>query len=722
MATTPAVPSAMYGEASPGLATRDPRGGSERSPGARVSVIEANDLLVYERVREPTPGSTWYAASGGPITDELLEWPPDLFALANVVLARAEAFRFAVSPIDEWPPSRHRDWAQAVEEAGRRWSIWVEDRIGAMPDLVAEEWSLFRERAETPLEQLAVGGDPRTCEALLTLHAIADEACAGLGVALATSDADACIYRARGRELLARTGSLARIDPRFLRVLPKVTTPPTGRPAFSRYACVQGPGIEARWHKIPARHRGTDLRSEYATILLLPWPLRVRASDFHPVEGSVQRLTKDPFGFFEFAPVEGLDLDLLDRVLVAAREEVGSVDVVVLPESAVDEREIDDLETVLHGHGVVSLHAGVRERSRRPGRFPGNWLHMGMNPRLEKGSPLPSGDAEPWLHIRQNKHHRWSLDEDQIDQYHLGGVLHPHIRWWEAMEVPRLAIQIVEVAELALAALVCEDLAQNDDVAQLIRSVGPTVVFTLLLDGPQLTSRWAARYASVLADDPGSAVLTLSSFGMVERSRPGDRDASRVIALWKDPTKGVREIPLEPGAQGVVLTLCMDRATRRSADGRWPVDNGTSCFDVAVQQVHASSAGSGLPQSHSTTPTAHTLGTEDLTILTAWAEGVSEVAAYAPERIDALLTEARAGAWRAELDLPEPSTRLADAMESLGRVVRAPAAPTGAPVFDEMLSAVSADRPGEGTLDGLVRRVLLAMLEERGTRRSSRMG
>jgi hypothetical protein len=116
--------------------------------------------------------------------------------------------------------------------------------------------------AEVPLEDLAVGQQYRLCEALLTLHAIADEACAGLGVALDSSDGQGCVYRARGRELLARTGSLARVDTRLLRVLPKVVTPPTGRLAFSRYACVQGPGIDARWHKIPARHRGTDLRSE----------------------------------------------------------------------------------------------------------------------------------------------------------------------------------------------------------------------------------------------------------------------------------------------------------------------------------------------------------------------------------------------------------------------------------------------------------------------------
>ena len=303
------------------------------------------------------------------------------------------------------------------------------------------------------------------CEALLTLHAAADEACAGLGVALDTRDADASVYRARGRELLARTGSLARIETRFLRVLPKVRTPPMGVPAFSRYACVLGPGIDVRWRKIPARHRGTDLRSEYATLLLLPWPLEVLASDFHPVEGSVGRLTKDPFGFFEFTPAEGLDLDLLDRVLVAARREAGSVDVVVLPESAVEARELDDLEALLDAHGVISLQTGVREPMRQPGQLPGNWLHLGFNPGLEKGGPQPGPGRQPWFHLRQNKHNRWSLDEDQVDQYHLGGALHPHIRWWEATDVPRKQVQFIEVAELVFVSLVCEDLAHDDDVA-----------------------------------------------------------------------------------------------------------------------------------------------------------------------------------------------------------------------------------------------------------------
>jgi hypothetical protein len=673
--------------------------------------------MSYDRVSEPTLASTWHAASGGAITDDLVDWPPDVFALTNVILARSEAFRFALSPIQEWPPKGYPNWGRMVEEAGLRWGAWVEHRRGTLPELVGQEWAALKDRADLPLEHLAQGLDQPLCVALLTLHATADEACAGLGVALDTSDAVASVYRARGRELLARTGSMARVDPHLLKVLPKVRTPPTGRPAFSRYACVQRPGIEARWHKMPARHRGTDLRSEYATLLLLPWPLEVNASDFRPIEGSVQRQSKDPFGFFEFAPAHGIDLDLVDRVLTAARQEAGSVDVVCLPESAVEEGEIDELEALLHDHGVIALVAGVRQQAPEPGRAPDNWLHMGFNPRLVKGGSLPTEPSPPWFRIRQRKHHRWSLDEAQIYQYHLGGVLHPHVRWWESMEVPRRSIQFVEVAELTLAALVCEDLAQSDDVAELIRQVGPTIVLTALLDGPQLNSRWAARYASVLADDPGSAVMTLTSYGMVQRSRPRGREASPVVALWKDPSRGVREIPLEAGAHGVLLTLCTDRATRRSADARIPIDNGTSCFDVAVHQIRASPTCSRSRRLPAAPAAPHALELEDLTVLTAWAEAVVEAVSHAPDRTAEVFANARAAApWRTVMGLPQPSARLRTAIESMEQTVGSLDVAHCEPTSGALLAAAAQDLPDDDPLDSLVRRVLLAMLEERRTR------
>src|SRR5262249_19746228 len=282
-----------------------------------------------------------------------------------VILKRSEAYRFILSKRADmkWPPSRVQNWTDVIDEAARAWSEGVEARERGLPTLVREEWSVLREFAGTPLEHLAEGHDWRLCEALLTLHPSADEACAGLGVAFDRADGRGCLYRARGRELLARTGSLSRIPTHVMRVLPKVRTPANGTSlrSFSRYVCVRPPGVEARWHRVPARRVGPDPRARHANLLLLPWPLRVRGSDFRPVEGSVRRVAKEPFGLFAFAPSEKLDLDLLDRVIMAAREEVDSVDVVVLPESAIHEGEVESLEALLDDHGVVSLITGVRQ-------------------------------------------------------------------------------------------------------------------------------------------------------------------------------------------------------------------------------------------------------------------------------------------------------------------------------------------------------------------------
>jgi hypothetical protein len=663
-----------------------------------------------------TLASAWEAASGAALTDDLLGWPPDVFALTNVLLTRSEGFRFALSPPAgvRWPPAGAADWSAAVVEASRDWSAWIEDRRGSAPGAPTEPWRVVLERAELPLEDLAEGRDWAVCEALLTLHAIADEACAGLGSASARADGRGAAYRGRARELLARTGSLARFSPQLLRVLPKIRTPPTGRASFARYACVSGSALDAGWHKLPARHLGTDPRAQFVNLLLLPWPLRVRESDLRPVDGSVQRLEREPFGFFEFAPAERLDLDLVDRVLVAARDEVDSVDVVVLPESAIDAGDIDALEAVLERHGVVYLTAGIRQRSPAPGRLGANWVHMGVNPRLGKGERPRDGAGPEWFHIRQDKHHRWSLDGTQIYQYHLGGALHPDIQWWEAMEVPRRSVQFVTFGEeITLVSLVCEDLAENDQVAEVIRAVGPTGVISVLLDGPQLTSRWAARYASVLADDPGSAVLTLTSFGMVQRSRPGPLGASTIVALWKDPERGFREIPLDAGAQAVLLTACSSRATRRTGDGRWPVDTGTHLFDVAVHQIRAADEGSGASSARAGARPPRVLAVGDLTVLTGWAEAVAETLAHAPDHLPALLADARRGApWRSALSLAEPSRPLDQAMAALSGVIAGAAEGGGAPSFDAVLAACRESRDDEPPLDELVRSALRATLEQ----------
>ena len=50
------------------------------------------------RTTGQTLASVWRAAADAPITDALAQWPADLFALASVLLAEAQAFRFALSP------------------------------------------------------------------------------------------------------------------------------------------------------------------------------------------------------------------------------------------------------------------------------------------------------------------------------------------------------------------------------------------------------------------------------------------------------------------------------------------------------------------------------------------------------------------------------------------------------------------------------------------------
>jgi hypothetical protein len=662
--------------------------------------------------QQPTPASLWQALAGTTIGREVLDWPPDLLAMTEVILQRSEAYRFALSPPggSTWPPADAPDWPDAVAEAGRRWSAWAEDRSGTIPPLLTQEWEILCEAAGIPLSDLSEARNWRLCQALLTLHAIADEACAGLGVALDASDADGLLYRARGRELLARTGSLARLPTHLIRVLPKIRTPPNGSSvrSLSRYAAVHVPGVEARWYKVPGTRSGRSLMT--STALLLPWPLRVRESDFRPVAGPLPELANEPFGFFEFAPSERLDLDLVDRMLAAALDEVDTVNAVILPESAVDVGEIDGLEALLSRHGVTGLIAGVRGRPEQPGQFPRNWVHIGVS------------TGEVWVHIRQRKHHRWSLDESQIHQYHLGGALHPHIRWWEAMEVPRRSVQFVEIGDGAtLVSLVCEDLAQIDDVASVIRSVGPMIVVTPVLDGPQLSSRWAARYASVLADDPGSAVLTLTSFGMAQRSRPPGQNPSAVVALWKDPGQGTREIPLEPGAQGILLSANADRATRHSYDGRRPVKNGSKLFNVSIYQVRASTASprAPAPEFRADPPPRHVLDADELTILTCWAEAAADALALAPERIPEVIADARPGApWRAALRLPEPSPPLSDAIDSMLSAVRAAIAAGGQPPSDAVLATIRDSQPGEPGTGTMARLVLRAALEQRRTQQA----
>jgi hypothetical protein len=108
----------------------------------------------------------------------------------------------------------------------------------------------------------------------------------------------------------------------------------------------------------------------------------------------------------------------------------------------------------------------------------------------------------------------------------------------------------------------------------------------VLLDGPQLSTRWPYRYAGVLGDEPGSAVLTLTSLGMATRSRPPGVSVSRVVALWNDPIDGLREIELGLRADAVALSVSVRGRNAWTADGRSHQDVPTLTLN-GIQQVRA---------------------------------------------------------------------------------------------------------------------------------------
>ncbi|RPI24230.1 MAG: hypothetical protein EHM57_02970 [Actinobacteria bacterium] len=254
------------------------------------------------------------------------------------------------------------------------------------------------------------------------------------------------------------------------------------------------------------------------------------------------------------------------------------IDGVILPESAVEADEIPALEDIVAAFGVTILLAGVRERATGDG-LGRNYVHIGVR----------TGDG--WERHQQAKHHRWCLDEAQIRNYHLARVLDPGKQWWEAIELPRRKLPIIDTGGGATTApLVCEDLARMDEVTDLLRRIGPSVVIALLLDGPQLASRWPCRYASVLAEEPGSAVLTLTSFGMVARSRPPGTTRSRAVALWHDPTSGRHELELDRGAGGILITASAGAKTVWTADGRSHHATTPDVVLSRVQQLRARSA------------------------------------------------------------------------------------------------------------------------------------
>jgi len=509
-------------------------------------------------------------------------WPPDLFALVASVLQRSGAYTQA---INNWPPETvgaqdcaPENWVSTIREIAAKWreSYGSEGHV-KVPAAAIDLWKRLQMQKDLPLAE--VRNNRAASEVLLNLCAIADEASTGAGIPFSAAGGDAFLEKATGR-LTGGGASLCSegILRSKLLVLPKLHTPQSGmtiRSLSHHLALCPAGEITPNWFELPSQP-GAASRHDL-NVLLVPWPQRIMPGEFESRSGGLENMPSSFGGFFTYcckdrpsSLVEDV-VSLMDR---AANLIGRKIDLLVLPELSLTPEEYEQLQNAV-GEQQASIIAGVGISSPNVTESGRNYVAV----------TVTAGAAGSYSYT-QDKHHRWRLDRRQIVQYGIGAPLDPRYDWWEHISIDRRELNFVALSPwLTFCTLMCEDLSRPDPAGEIIRAVGPNLVVTLLMDGPQMISRWSGRYAAVLADDPGSSVLCLTSIGMAKLSRPvSGASRSRVIALWKD-AKGIsQEIELPVDAAGVVLSLTCDYQEEWTADGRG--DDETTGY-VVLSGVHA---------------------------------------------------------------------------------------------------------------------------------------
>lgn len=517
------------------------------------------------------------------------DWPPDAFAVAAYLLKITGLHSTVLS--GPWPPAGQPvvEWAAKVRQVGDRWRADTK-----CPEEVVELWHAIAESRAlliSDLRNTSARENEAVCKfahALIEVVGCADEAWTGvvqIGHQRDEGKLDKGTFRYTAARLLQKTQQLGKdIDTSVVSVLPKNQTAQIGfnlRSLTNNLALWNQPEVTPTW--VPSTSLLRDAEesqgdssdsqvhsapSRSVNLLLLPWPYRIRPGQFKPAD-TVTPLCEG-YGCFEYSPssVEAHSLyNKISAMLVECEQMAGQVDCIVLPELALTVADYHEVRDHLRVEmlrkrkgGEVGLISGVADR--------------GVNAVAVSTHTDTGGSAE--ASVLQHKHHRWKLDRSQIVQYGLGGSLGTDTQWWEHIDISHRQVFFHQASPwLNLSVLICEDLARQDPVAQLIRTVGPNLVLALLMDGPQVKGRWADRYASVLADDPGSSVLSFTSVGMVNRSahptpyeRPLSGCTACTIGLWRDSETGTHELVLKENSCGLLLTLNAHEEKQVTADGR----------------------------------------------------------------------------------------------------------------------------------------------------------
>ena len=580
--------------------------------------------LVLREISSPGQGEVYcdYSPMGSaaPSWDLCPAWPPDLFAVAASLIDKASCCMLA-GP-DSGELDTHRAYLTEVFDNASAWTAGL-----SAPRGVQARWDQLIAFGQLDLREVKF--QPKVRDVLYRLLATADEASNGMGWAppeptspeqdsprtdnllvqlVMTSLLDEDEVRKTGKpayvlpfvptslcslimhdlavvlpkSMISNVGCTIRSMSHHLALLPSsLQILPSWKLVDQYFGKYRDPYVDQRANS--RRNASNDLK---VRLLIVPFLFHIPETSFD-LSVERQRLNRHAStgAFFQLhqhwlyqhtprLSGERMVHELLHPLLAQARIECDSEEIhgIVMPECSLSHELANEVAECLRKEGIDFFITGALG-SNSQGALPQNRASTYLFPKVDPDAPAQTGSM---VMSSQSKHHRWSLDPMQVQRYALNfperskaSVPLRADQWWEGIDISDRDLPFYAIRQgVSMAVLICEDLARTDPAMTAIRAVGPNLVVALLMDGPQLATRWPARYATVLADDPGSSVLTLTCAALVDRANWHESRPVRSIALWRDSGGNMKELNLPAGHHGMCLTLTANSITQHTIDSR----------------------------------------------------------------------------------------------------------------------------------------------------------
>lgn len=533
-------------------------------------------------------------------------WPTDLFVTAAHLIHSSGLLTY-FNPDPDFVPSSDSPLAFTLTAAERAecaaaGASWSEDPDSRKAfELVFKLWSSIVSRHwNKPLRAstYAQGTSPRTplwWKQFVQLLLIADEACVGLGAPRADETQTKWLVQSfetmssrpfLGGRKLGRNAYRARrqpttygidTDPDVACIQPKGRISAVGCNLrnLTRNASYIPHAGTLRCHWMQPISSAASEADDALDILIVPVPLVLEEAAWQRSSTAVPDQGKRPnWGNFELEQTWLGDKAriieyTLDKVRKAKRTlRKNPLNGIIFPEYALDEPLFNQLCEEVKKIEPLLEFAVTGSSSNCDGEK-GNFVLTALWDVRQNGSR-----ASRYLLTSRRKHHRWRLSPDQVTSYGLEAALPPPASWWESHFIAQREIHLFHFRKTSVfTTMICEDLARSDPCHDILRAIGPNLLFALLMDGPQIASRWPSRYAATLADDPGTSVLTVTSMGLLKRGNDTKRyPENRTVALWRDETGKTRELAVDQDDSALLLSLSAVPVEDQTLDGRTKTD------------------------------------------------------------------------------------------------------------------------------------------------------